>query len=167
MCMWGGMGVGGGLNLALSFCYMTRIMDMWNIKQTFSLTESRVSNYWSEVVTVLSLFGSLPLPSAYSFASNWQLSFLNQRKNGRGNYVMTNLHEIIFPNVRIEPATVRIPSGYASDRAPAPGAVSFKSCLSLCSPVSLSYLALRSPRLGKRELVLCASRAFVCLFGTR
>ena len=60
---------GGGIkpvlrdpNLALSFCYMTRIMNDRNGNEerkcetenkTFSLTVSRVSSYWNEVVTVL------------------------------------------------------------------------------------------------------------------
>ena len=45
------------------------------------------------------------------FASNWQLPFLNQRKweNGFRNYFMTNPHKGMSPDVRIEPATVRIP----------------------------------------------------------
>ena len=60
-----------------------------------------------------SLLGSLPVLSAHSFASNWQLPFLNQRKgeNGGRNYFMTNLHKRMLPDVRIEPATVRIPGG--------------------------------------------------------
>ena len=54
-----------------------------------------------------SLLGSLPALSAHSFASNWQLPFLNQRKeeNGRRNYFITKLHERMLPDVRIEPAT--------------------------------------------------------------
>ena len=61
--------------------------------------------------------------SAHSFDSNWQLPFLNQRKgeNGRRNYFMTNLHERMLPDVRIEPTTVRIPGGRASDRVTARG----------------------------------------------
>ena len=60
-----------------------------------------------------SLLGSLPVLSAHSFTRNWQLPFLNQRKreNARRNYFMTNLHERMLPDVRIEPATVRIPGG--------------------------------------------------------
>ena len=70
-----------------------------------------------------SLLGSLPVLGAYSFASNWQLPFFNQRKgeNGRRNYFMTNLHERMLPDVRIEPVTVRIPGGRASNQANAPG----------------------------------------------
>ena len=51
-----------------------------------------------------SLLGSLQILSTYSFASNGQLPFLNQRKveNGRKNYFMTNLHERILPDVRTE-----------------------------------------------------------------
>ena len=73
----------------------------------------------------VSLLRSLPVLSAHSFASNWQLPFLNQRKgeNGRKNYFITKLHERMLPDVRIEPATVRIPGGRASDRATAPGPV--------------------------------------------
>ena len=42
-----------------------------------------------------SLLGSLPVLSAHSLASNWQLPFLNQRKgeNDHRNYFMTKLHE--------------------------------------------------------------------------
>ena len=61
-----------------------------------------------------SLLGSLSVHSAHSFANNWQLPFLNWRK-GETN------HERMLPDVRIEPATVRIPGGPASDRATAPG----------------------------------------------
>ena len=51
------------------------------------------------------LLGSLPVLSTF-FASNWQLSFLNQQKgeNGRRNYFMINLHGRMLPGVRIEPA---------------------------------------------------------------
>ena len=50
------------------------------------------------------LLGSLPLLGAHSFASNWQLPFLNQRKgeNGRKNYFITNLHKQILPDLTIE-----------------------------------------------------------------
>ena len=69
------------------------------------------------------LLSCLPVLSAHSFASNWQLSFLIQRKgeNVCGNYFMTCLHERMLLDVRIKPATVRIPVGRASDRAIAPG----------------------------------------------
>ena len=62
---------------------------------------------------------SLLVLSAHAFASNWQLPFLNQRKgeNGHRNYFMTNLHERMLPDVRIQPTTVFIPGGHASDRA--------------------------------------------------
>ena len=57
-----------------------------------------------------------------TFASNWQMPFFNQRKgkNGRRNYFMTNLYERILPDVRIEPATVRIPGVRATDRDTTP-----------------------------------------------
>ena len=69
-----------------------------------------------------SLLGSLQVLSAHSFANNWQLPFLNQRKgeNGQKNYFTTNLHQRILPDVRIEPATIHIPGRQASDRAIAP-----------------------------------------------
>ena len=70
-----------------------------------------------------SLLGSLQVLSAHSFANNWQLPFLNQQKgeNGRKKNFMTDLHERMLPDVRIEPATVRIPGRRASDRIVAPG----------------------------------------------
>ena len=72
-----------------------------------------------------SLLGGLQVLSAHSFASNWQLPFLNQRKreNGRKNYFLTNLHERMLPDVRIEPATICIPGRRACDRAIAPGSI--------------------------------------------
>ena len=56
-----------------------------------------------------SLLGSLPVLNTHSFASNWQLPFLNQRKgeNGLRHYFMTKLHERMLPDVRIEPTTKR------------------------------------------------------------
>ena len=43
----------------------------------------------------VSLLSSLPVLTSHSFASNWHLPFLNQRKgeNGRINYCMTTLHK--------------------------------------------------------------------------
>ena len=72
-----------------------------------------------------SLLGSLQVLSAHSFANNWQLPFLNQQKgeNGPKNYFMTNLHERMLPDVRIEPATVRIPGRRASDWAIVPSSI--------------------------------------------
>ena len=62
-----------------------------------------------------SLLGSLPILSPHSFASNWQLPFLNRchGENSRRNYFMNNLHERMFPDVRIEPVIISIPD--ASD----------------------------------------------------
>ena len=58
-----------------------------------------------------SLLGSLPVLSAHSFASNWQLPFLNQRKgeNGRRIFFITKSPRKNVPGVRIEPATVCLP----------------------------------------------------------
>ena len=57
---------------------------------------------------------------AHSFARNWQLSFLNQRKreNDHRKYFMINLHERILPtSAEIEPATFWSPIGHASNWA--------------------------------------------------
>ena len=50
-----------------------------------------------------SLLCSLPVLSAHSSASNWQLLFLNQWKgeNSCRNYFMTNLHKRMLQDVRI------------------------------------------------------------------
>ena len=74
--------------------------------------------------SLASLLGSLRVLCAHAFASNWQLPFLNQRKeeNGYRNYFMTKLHERMLPDMRIEPATVRIRIERTSDRATASGA---------------------------------------------
>ena len=65
-----------------------------------------------------SLLGSLPVLSAHSFASNWQLPFLNQRKgeDGRRNYFMAKNHDRMLPDVRIESTTDRIPDGRSHTR---------------------------------------------------
>ena len=57
------------------------------------------------------LLGSLPVLSAHSFASNWQLPFLNQRKgeNGRRIFFMTKSPRKNMPGVRIEPVSVCLP----------------------------------------------------------
>ena len=72
--------------------------------------------------TWASLLGSLPVLSVHSYASNWQLPFLNQRQgeNSRTNYFMANLKERMLSDARTEPATVSIPGGRASDWANAP-----------------------------------------------
>ena len=70
-----------------------------------------------------SLLGSLPVLSAHSFASNWQLLFLNQwkRENGRRNVFMTKSPRKNVPDVGIELGAACMPSELASDRATAPG----------------------------------------------
>ena len=69
-----------------------------------------------------SLLGSLPVLSAHSFAINWQLLFLNQRKreNGRRNVFMTKSPRKNVPDVGIELGAACMPSELASDRATAP-----------------------------------------------
>ena len=70
-----------------------------------------------------SLLGSLPVLSAHSFASNWHLLFLNQRKreNGRRNVFMTKSPRKNVPDVGIELGAACMPSKHASDWATAPG----------------------------------------------
>ena len=68
------------------------------------------------------LLGSLPVLSAYSFASNWQLLFLNQRKreNDCRNVFMTKSPWQNVPDVGIELGAACMPSELTSDRATAP-----------------------------------------------
>ena len=70
-----------------------------------------------------SLLGSLPVLSAHSFASNWQLLFFIQwkRENGRRNVFMTKSPRKNVPDVGIELGAACMPSELASDRATAPG----------------------------------------------
>ena len=78
-----------------------------------------------------SLLGSLPVLSAHSFASNWQLPFLNQRKgeNCCRNYFMTNLYERMLLDMRIEHATIRTQGERTSDWATMPTTVNFQQLL--------------------------------------
>ena len=85
-------------------------------------------SFWASQLTYphcswASLLGSLPVLSAHSFASNWQLLFLNQRKreNGRRNVFMTKSQRKNVPDVGIELGAACMPSEHASDRATAPG----------------------------------------------
>ena len=62
-----------------------------------------------------SLLGSLPVLSAHSFASNWQLPFLNQQKGMALEIISwSKVHERMLTNVRIEPW----PSAYQVDADP-------------------------------------------------
>ena len=69
--------------------------------------------------------GSLPVLSAHSFASNWQLLFLSQRKreNGPRNVFMTKSPRKNVPDVGIELKAACMPSEHASDRATAPSSM--------------------------------------------
>ena len=73
----------------------------------------------SVTLTTLFLLGSLPVLIAHSFASNWQLLFLNQwkRENGRRIFFVTKCPR---KNVRIELRATCMPSGHAFDRATCP-----------------------------------------------
>ena len=79
-------------------------------------------SYPNHTVSWASLLGSLPVLSAHSFASNWQLLFLNQRKreNGRRNAFITKSPRKNVPDVGIELGAGCMPSGHASDRVTAP-----------------------------------------------
>ena len=76
-----------------------------------------------QVPSRASLLGSLPVLSAHSYASNWQMPFLNQRKgeNGFRFFFMIKSPRKNVPGVRIEPATVCLLGIRASDRASTPG----------------------------------------------
>ena len=69
------------------------------------------------------LLGGLPVLSAHSFASNWQMLFLNQRRreNGRRNVFITKSPWKNVPNVGIELGAACMPTELASDQATAPG----------------------------------------------
>ena len=68
-----------------------------------------------------SLLDSVPVLSALSYASIWQLLFLIQRKreNGRRIFSMTKFPQKNVPDVGIELGAACIPSEHASDRATA------------------------------------------------
>ena len=102
--VWG-LSVGIWLLLLLCWCFVA----LWHFSGHFEHGQLTYPHYsWA------SLLGSLPVLSAHSFASNWRLPFLNQRKgeNGCRNYFMTNLHGRMLPDKRIEPATVCIRLSY-------------------------------------------------------
>ena len=71
-----------------------------------------------------SLLGSLTVLSAHSFASHWQVFFLNQQKreNGCRNSFLTKYPRKNMPDVGIELGTACMPSGHTSDRAAMPSA---------------------------------------------
>ena len=76
-----------------------------------------------------SLLGSLPVLSAHSFASNWQLLFLNQRRRENGRRNLTKLNRKNVPDVGIEPGAACMASGHAYDRADTPGAINWENTM--------------------------------------
>ena len=72
-----------------------------------------------------SLLGSLPVLSAHSVVSNWQLLFLNLRKreNGHRNVFMTKSPRKTVSDVGIELGPACMPSELASDQATAPSSM--------------------------------------------
>ena len=66
--------------------------------------------------TWASLLGSLPVLSVHSYASNWQLLFLNQRKGEKSHtkYFMANLKERMLSDGELNPR----PSAYRTDAHP-------------------------------------------------
>ena len=99
-----------------SYCYCCCcwvVVVLWHI----------LSHFWRGQLTYphcfwASLLGNLPVLNAHSFASNWQLPFLNQMKgeNGCRIYFMTELHERMLPDVGTEPTTVHIQPSYRARR---------------------------------------------------
>ena len=88
-----------------------RVLRPWHILGNFGrshLTQPHCS--WA------SLLGSLPVLSAHSFASNWQLTFLNQQKGGSGrrNVFMTKSQRMFCRTWGSNPR----PSAYQADAHP-------------------------------------------------
>ena len=90
---------GCGLNCLELWGYRMRLLFCW----CFSALRHILGHFGRGQLTYphcswANLLGSLPVFSAHSFASNWQLPFLNQRKeeNGRRNYFMTKLQNEVF-----------------------------------------------------------------------
>ena len=100
--------------LLLCWCFMTLRHILGHFRRS-QLTYPHCSS--------ASLLDSLPVLTAHSFVSTWQLLFLNQRKgeNGHRNYFMIKLHERMLPDVRIEPVTICIAGGRTSNRATVTG----------------------------------------------
>ena len=72
---------------------------------------------------------------AHSFARNWQLPFLNQRKgeNDRRKYFMINLHErMLQTTAGVEPAISWSPFGRGSNWATEADCMLFKAQAKLC-----------------------------------
>ena len=81
---------------------------------------------------------------AHSFARNWQVPFLNQRKgeNYRRKYSMINLHERNLPtSAGVEPATSWSPFGRASNWATEAGQLCcWGNCNIILARLTLSML---------------------------
>ena len=134
-----------------------------------------------------SLLGSLPVLSAHSFASNWQLTFLNQQKGGSGcrNVFMTkSQRKNVLPDVRIEPTTVRIPGGRTSYRATAPSKAScsfyvklshydtliwvhFHGCQTALTDCPVSHNVLMKPLLIERLKILLHKKKQIKIWKTK
>ena len=85
-------------------------------------------SFWAWSVTLTTLFlgkppRHLPVLSAHSFASNWQLLSLKQRKreNGSRNFFLTKSPRKNVPDVGIKLGAACMPSGHPSDRATVTG----------------------------------------------
>ena len=105
---------------------------------------------------------SWPEFSAHSFASNWQLLFLNQRKreNSCRMFFMNKSPRKNVPDVGIELGAACMQSGHASDRATAPGdrqsgiikktweETNYRQ-FSLCLSISVGKTAIFSERIRK------------------
>ena len=97
---------------------------------------------WKGIVAMSSLVPRRPQRlrdcdemSAHSFASNWQLPF-SGRERMASEIFHDHPHERMLLEVRIEPATVRIPGGHESDQATAP---SFTRMLFAFGCITLRY----------------------------
>ena len=101
---------------------------------TFSLISVlRPFNTFYVISGRASLIGSLPVLSAQSFASNWQLLFLNQRKRVNGHRIFSwpSLSKRMCQTWGSNSGPPAMPSRYSSVRATAPGPV--RSASSLCA----------------------------------
>ena len=85
----------------------------WGHVECGQFTEPHI--YWAGLVLL-----AVNQYCAHSFARNWQLPFLNQRKgeNDRRKYFTINLHERMLPtSAGVKPATSWSPVGRASNWA--------------------------------------------------
>ena len=155
--------------IALCILFFCGFYLLFFLFDFYSTALQHVRSFRAQSVYLATLFpGKPPRQFKHSFASNWQMLFLNQREREIGcrNVFMTKSPWTNVPDIGIELGAACMPSEHASNQTTAPGYVLLNCSMYFVFPfVSFALVALYEPR--HKKICFCHMRTTKLLIRLR